>query len=306
MNAGVGRNEHSWSGRGLRLALPLLCVLALGLLPVVVTGCTPEEPAREYVARVGQQYLTRSEIDAALQSLPPGLDSTDAQRQIVEQWVTNALLYDEALRRGLHDDEEVQRLLEENERSVLVSTLLSQLYAEEPAAPTPAEIQTYFERNKEVLRLREPYVLIRYLTTARRDTAELAVRMIRDAARTETLDGSWPGIARRFAQDPGVAMELSSSYVPESQLFASQPELKALLSRMRPDETVVHPASDTLFHVVQLGQRVPAGTLPQLEWVDEELRRRLMIQARKQIYARQVQRLRNEALARDQLQVRDS
>ena len=55
------------------------------------------------------------------------LDSADAAAQIVEQWVTNQLLFQEATSRGLRGDPEVQRLLADNERSVLVNALMQRL-----------------------------------------------------------------------------------------------------------------------------------------------------------------------------------
>jgi hypothetical protein len=59
-----------------------------------------------------------------------------------------------------------------------------------------------------------------------------------------------------------------------------------------------------MFHVVQLVERIPARTIPEPAWIEDELVRRLVIQGRKQLYARQVQRLRNEALAREDLEIR--
>jgi hypothetical protein len=40
-----------------------------------------------------------------------------------------------------------------------------------------------------------------------------------------------------------------------------------------------------------------------MAWIEDELRERLIIDARKQMVARQVQRLRNEALAREDLEI---
>jgi hypothetical protein len=40
---------------------------------------------------------------------------------------------------------------------------------------------------------------------------------------------------------------------------------------------------------------VPAGTLPEFEWVNDEIRERVVLQRRKQMYSRQVERLRNRA-----------
>ncbi|NNE70233.1 MAG: peptidyl-prolyl cis-trans isomerase, partial [Rhodothermales bacterium] len=59
-----------------------------------------------------------------------------------------------------------------------------------------------------------------------------------------------------------------------------------------------------LYHIVQVVERVPAGTLPKRQWIEASLRQQLQVESRKLLYARLVQRLRNEALAREQLQIR--
>jgi hypothetical protein len=72
-----------------RLAL-WLCVATL------LAGCRTEEAPERYAARVGDMYLTQSELDASLRDLA-GLDTIEARRQIIEQWVTRTLLLQEAL-----------------------------------------------------------------------------------------------------------------------------------------------------------------------------------------------------------------
>jgi hypothetical protein len=51
---------------------------------------------------------------------------------------------------------------------------------------------------------------------------------------------------------------------------------------------------------------VPAGEVPELSWIEDEVRRQVEIQSRKQMVARHVQRLRNEAQARDELEIRET
>jgi hypothetical protein len=62
--------------------------------------------------------------------------------------------------------------------------------------------------------------------------------------------------------------------------------------------------TDGLAHLLQLVDRVPAGAIPELAWIEDQVRRQLTIDARKQMYERQVQRLRTEALSRDALVIR--
>src|SRR5690606_33766784 len=106
------------------------------------------------------------------------------------------------------------------------------------------------------------------------------------------------------AADPATSQELAANYYPERRLLTVQPVLGPALASLRVGETTAVLGEEGRYLLGYLADRVPAGTVPELPWVEDELRERMGIQARKQIYARQVQRLRNEALAREALQIR--
>lgn len=273
------------------------------LLLVSLPACRQEVATPDYVARLNDQYLTRAELEEALRALPAGRDTSLAREQIIEQWLTNALLFEEARRRGLHAEPEVQRLLRENERSVLVSALLKEFY-EEPADPASTEVRAYYERHKEQLRLREPYLRVRALATLHPDSAATARGLLQRATYRGDAEGAWPALVRRFAHDPEGARLLAEAAYPESRLFSTQEDVHEALGSLREGQIAPIVATDSLFYLIQVVERFPAGSTPRIEWVGDEIERRLGIEGRKQLYARQVQRLRNEALSRDALEIR--
>lgn len=284
----------------LRAFAPVLLVAAGAL---ALAGCAQEQAPQTYVARVGTQYLTESDIDSALSSLALGRDSVEARQQFIEQWVTRALLFDEARRRGLHTEPAVQQQLEASERSVLTSALIDRIYEEAAPAAGPAEARAFFEENKEQLRLSEPLVRVRYLATERQDAAERAREALQRAALDEAAEARWPEIVQQFAADTAYAQALAGSYVPERRLFGRLPEARDWLERLALGEIAPVFEADSAFHLLQLVDRAPAGSEPRLAWVEDQVRRRLTMEVRKQTVARQVQRLRNEAAARGELDV---
>lgn len=266
-------------------------------------GCDDKETHPDFVARVGDRYLLREDVKQALASMPAQRDTAEARQQIIEQWVTNELLYQEAQRRGLRDEEEVQEQLEDSERSVLVNSLLSRIYDEQDVQPSGTEMQAYFEQHKEQLRLREDFVRVRYLQTDTQAEAEAARIAIQEAAVSQR-DSVWADAIDRLAVDAAVATAMSANYYPESRIFAAKPMLREALSGLLVGEETTVMEADSTFHVLQLADRVQAQTIPEPAWIEDELARRLIIQGRKQLYARQVQRLRNEALAREDLEIK--
>lgn len=275
------------------------------LLCAVLWSCGTEPPPTDYVARVGDQYLTQQELSQTLSALDLGGDSSVAREQLIEQWVTRALLYEEALRRDMASDPTVRRQLREQERAVLVNALTVRLYDEtDRVALSDAELQAYYEAHREQLRLREPYVHVLFLRTARRPAAERIQRRLRSVRPDDPVAVGWDSLAAVYAADPSEARTLADQYHPESQLFGALPPLRAQLRRLQPGETAPLFEIEGQYHILHLIDRAEAGTVPERAWVEPEIRRRLQLRARKQKYAREVERLRSQAQARGTLELR--
>ena len=283
-----------------------LTVLWTAAAAPFIYGCVEKTEPREYVARVESLYLFEEDIERIMGSIVVIGDPLEMRSQIIDQWLTTEVLYQEALRRGLAENAEVQRRLDESERSVLVNSLIESFYRENSPSPSAEETQVYFEQHREQLRLREPFVRIRYLRAETLEEAREAQIALRDAPVAER-DSIWTLWADTLetslsASDTLFSPRISAyDHYPESRLFGNRPLLRQTLAALGNERTAAVIESDSAYHVLQLAQRIPTGTLPEQEWIQPELERQLILQNRKQLYARLVQRLRNEALAREVL-----
>lgn len=282
--------------------------LALLALLVALAACeSSAPPSGSYVARVGDAVLTENDLMAALAAAPAGVDSMTARQQVIEQWVTAELMARDAEERGLAERADVQRQLAENERAVLAAALLSSLYEEDLSALNRSELDDYFERHEDRLRLREPYVRVRFIENSSEDSVAAARQAMQQAMLGARQDSLWEVAARTYAADSAASLSLGREYVPESRLLSSdESSAWQILPQLSPGQIgAVQEIGDT-FYVVQLVDRVPAGEVPELAWIEDEVRRQVEIQTRKQMVARHVQRLRNEAQARDELEIKET
>ncbi len=279
----------STDARHLALLVGGLLVLATG------TGCQSEDPPSSYVARVGSHYLTQDDLNRMLAGMGPTRDSTAARQQVIDQWVTRTLLHREAERLNLQSVDSVQQRLERQRRSILVSALKTRFYKETDRSPSPSEVRTYFERHKEQLSLREPYVRVRYLTTARRTAAQTVRQNLRTFS--SQSDSTWRSLVRTHAADTTRAYRLSQRFLPVSRLTQQLPFLEEALGQLEEGDTAPVLEANGQYHVFRLDRRLPEGADPKLKWIEPEIRRRLRIRARKQMYAHEVQRLRSQAQA---------
>ncbi|MEM6646692.1 MAG: peptidylprolyl isomerase [Bacteroidota bacterium] len=275
------------------------CAVLIG-----VAGCEAPPPTGDYVARLGDNVLTSVDVAASLEVLSPNQDSTAATSHIAEQWVVNQLLVGEAQRLNLSALPEVQRQIEQNAQSILIAALVDQWMADAADAASDDELATYYARNRNVLVLREPYVRVRYAALDDVEAAEGCREDLQDATRRAIADSLWVTTLAACANDPDEARALATQHIPERQLVQTYPVLASVLPRLRDGEIAPLIEQGDEVHLVQLAERHPVGTVPELAWVEDEIRNRIAIQRRKQIYSRQVQRLRTEALAQERLDIR--
>ncbi len=274
----------------------LLFVLLFG------SACQESPKTNDYLARVGDRKLTQLDFDVSFGATLIHQDSSEILQQIVEGWIKDELLAQEAVRQGLRNDSEVQRLLDENERQILVSALLNQFYQQNPPEPTDEEIEAYYAQYAEQLALKSDYFRVRYLAASAFDQAEQVRTLLQDATVANRADSLWPSIVEEYAIAPDVSIMLSRQFYPKAMLFSSA-RLKNVVDQLAENQISAIIEEDNAYHIVQLAESKPAGTIPQLSWIRDELKQRLTIDARKQMIARQVQRLRTEALAREDLDV---
>ncbi|NNE35135.1 MAG: peptidyl-prolyl cis-trans isomerase [Rhodothermales bacterium] len=278
--------------------------LALLFLAVLTGGCVAEKSDEPFTARVGADYLYESDIVSAFDSAPVQSNGESARGQFIDRWVSSALLAQEARRRGIQLKPDVQRLLRDNERSILASALVDEIFDESLEAAKESAIQEYYEANRDRLRIREPYVEIRYLSSSDRTKAAEARRLLQRALRGAGVDSLWLQIVNEYADDPEGSQFLASNYFPQSRLFGSAQEVRERLLQLGTGQLAPVIDDSDVYHVLQLVDRQPSGTVPELAWIRDDLGRQREQQTQKDTYARLVQRLRTEAESRNEVEVR--
>ena len=277
--------------------------LLIAATSVAQCGFSSEDLPANVVARVGERVYTRTELGEALGTLVLAQDSADAAQQLIQQWVTNEVLLNEALRRGLRSDPAIRLQLSENERSILVTALLEQLFIENRTTITRSDLDSYYNQHRTQLAITEPFVRIRYLVMHSLGSARVTESAIREIVFSSNADSAWALLANRFSIVNTNVKALSDSYYPASQIAASIPGLEGIIVTIQVGSVIEPFEANGNIHVIQLVDRLEPGTIPDAYMIEELVRSRVAIEARKQMLARQVQRLRNEAIAREELEV---
>jgi hypothetical protein len=129
---------------------------------VALVECTPRRGYRaddEAVARVGSAYLYRSELAAMMPNGVVAADSVSCSNGIISKWIVSQLKQLEAEKLFAESNREIEKLVEEYRRSLLVHRLDRHYLEAEPCAEiTDKEIAAYYKAHKSDFRLSQPMV----------------------------------------------------------------------------------------------------------------------------------------------------
>ncbi len=280
-------------------------LVAILVFSFIFWGCAGDDQ-EDFVARVGDRYLSQSALQEAISTLPKGMDGEEAKKQVIENWISSALLAQEAQSKNLAEDPAVKTQIEESTRSVLIGALLDKVNAETLPEPTATEIATYFQQHMANLPLREDYVRIWYIRSQDQNKAITARNEMLSALKSDgkSAEKLWSNIASKYADDKDAALTLSYSYLPESRFEDTNEDISDVISALKNQEVSDVENIGGLWHVIALIDRAKAGSTPKLSWIQDEIRQQLRIRAKKLRYATFLQELKSKAMAKNSLEIK--
>jgi len=111
---------------------------------VFLAGC-PEKPKGPALVTVNNEQLTKEEFDALV---PEGYTVTRENLPgVLDKWVSNALMYQEAVRQGVDKEPKVKHALKRLQRDYLVNELLQRITGS--ITVSQAEIMQYFNAHRD-------------------------------------------------------------------------------------------------------------------------------------------------------------
>ena len=149
----------------------------------------------DVIARVGDAELTESEFASQLAPSSEADLAEGEREQLIEDWVRQELLYQEALARGLHQRVQLKTLLEQMRRDLLVAALLDAEFQDHELTFSESAIRRYYDEHQADFRRLHPEIRARHiLLTSQREAN----------ARRKTLlqrGESFAEAARKYSHD---------------------------------------------------------------------------------------------------------
>lgn len=252
----------------------------------ILLGCQKQDSSGSVIARVDDQTLTMEQVRAQVDTSRP---VSQAQlQQYIQQWLTEEILYREAVRRGLDRSEHVNTRLRETRRQLAINGLLEQeVYHDRVAPPTEKEVSDYFESHKNEFILSNDVALVSYVLFRQRDAAT--------SFRNSVLGGTpWPNALRETLGNPEqaslVVASMDSIYHTQASLFP--PELWRVSVAVNVREPSFPINTSDGYYVLITWRLMRQGQQPDFRYVADEIRGRITVERRRRIYDSLLENLR--------------
>ncbi len=243
--------------------------LMVSVLLIISCQKTPQDNS-PIIARVGRSILTMQDLN---RSIPPEYSDQITHKQrlnYVKQWIDTELLYQEAVRRNIHKEEEIIKRLDQMKKDLLSAEMINRNSSGMQKQRIPEEtIKDYYEKHKESF-IRE-HDVVKYIEIIVEDLVTgWKVRNLVTATNFLELAKEYSTIP---VQDPNTA-----SFVPLKNL---PPEIANVVFNIRINGTTSPIKLSDGVHIIRVLDKQKAGEICLLEEVREEIISTLSAQSQK-------------------------
>ncbi len=175
----------------------LMLIFAL----VLVAGCAKKENLSEsFIAKVNDAVISEEDFIAEISLIPEWARNNfigkEGKELFLKEMINKELIYQDAIRRGMQNDKDLEARVEEFRKMTLLSIVLKQ-EIEDKAEVTESEIKEFYEKNPENFKkgaeVRARHILV--------DTEEKANDIMASIIKGE----SFAELAKTFSKDKGSA-----------------------------------------------------------------------------------------------------
>ncbi len=236
------------------------------------------------MAKVGSATLTRDQLTRMHHT---GTDSTLDPRRYVNDWVVTELLYREAERRGIAGSDAVNEQAEQARRHLAVAALLEQEIYADTTGVTDSAVAAFYHQNSASFLLGEEVINLSYVAFSERDAA--------NAFRSRVLGGTkWETAVDRLRSDTtgrSALVQLADhQYFTRGRLYPQ--ELWKLATTLPRGDVSFVLKTDAGFYVLTVHSVIRQGSVPDLGYVRDDIRNRLLIEHRRERYEKLLDQLR--------------
>jgi len=261
----------------------LVCIAAVLSVALLLKGCGNVDSEEKILARIGDYRITVSDFNKRISFLPERYQEVIKKRknEFLQEIINDTLIYQEAVRKGLHKDKDVLRIIEEARKKIIIARYLKD-YVNDTIEVTEEEVLSEYSKKNDEYMMPE-YMRVSHILVP---TREKALEILGKLSAGETFED----LARANSVDPTAQNGGDIGYFPKGQLM---PEFERACNMLEPGD-ISDPVKTKLgYHIIKLTDRKKPVLRP-LSEVRDEIRANVRKTKRQAKFNRLLDRLSEE------------
>jgi peptidyl-prolyl cis-trans isomerase C len=250
---------------------------------IVITGCGRSSKEGAVIASIGNYKITAGSFNERVSNLPERYQRIVKRRkkEFLEDLINDTLLYQEAVRKELHKDEDVLKVIEEARKKILIARLLKD-EVDDKIDVTDDDVIIFYNENKS--KYMTPEIMrVSHILIQSRETAEEIKKRLDEGENFEDL-------ARAKSVDPTAQRGGDIGYFPKGQLM---PEFEKACATLDINEISGIVETKLGYHIIKLTDRREPQLKP-IERVQDDIKSRLRTIKRQRAFNEMLGRLHEE------------
>jgi peptidyl-prolyl cis-trans isomerase C len=249
------------------------------------SGCGGSRGKEVVLVVVGDKKITVSDFNERIANLPARYrDAVNKRKgEYLQELINDTVLYQESIRKNLHKDRDVQKVIEEARKKILIAKLLKD-EVDDAIDITEEDVNEFYEINKDNYMTPEIMRVSHILVPSQEDAENILKELARGA--------KFEDLARAKSVDPTAQRGGDIGYFPKGQLM---PEFENACVELDVDEISGVVKTKLGYHIIKLTDRKEPQLRP-VEQVSGDIRSRLRTIKRQKIFNELISRLRKETV----------
>ncbi len=254
---------------------------------VSLGGCKTNNQPPDYIARVGNSFLTQSDIIENVGSLS---DTSNLQVRIfVNKWIENEILFQEASKEGLVGSKEIERQVAEVRKQLAIQSLLENKIYNDSIQFSEDKLRDYYSKHSDEFVLREDVVRLNIASfTDRQYATEFRNLILKNKEWNDALESFQSSETKASS----IHSEISDALFTQLTLYPT--ELWKVIRSLSINDVSFPIKSGDTYYIVQVVEKYPQGSKAELALVRKEIVQRLITQERRMKYDSLISSLRKK------------
>jgi hypothetical protein len=227
------------------------------------SGCGEKSEKKEYVARVNDSFLTQDDLEKLSDT---SFKNNFYRSEIIRNWIDEELLYQEALNKGIPEEENFNRIIDISGRELAGVLLLKQVADQYEFTYSEEDLEEFYQTYSAEFKLQDDAFL---LNTAEFTDEDKAIEF-----RTSVLQDEWQKVIE-LKKYKDVLNKHNRLLLSENEIYPLS--VRNILQELFPSELSIVVNIDTSsYKIFQVVEKYPEGTIPPFNLIKEKVEKRFV------------------------------